>query len=124
MTGGKPAIEILFLRFDQAPKATGFPATGGQIIESTIVAAPKQRSTEDVGTHAGPSNIQKPNRVEDGKKQGDLAIAASGYENHIGIDKAHRLIRTWKVTDDEKHLRKTGLTSAKKPKGKPTPEPR
>jgi transposase len=43
----KPAIEVLFWRFDQALKAAGFLAMGGQIIDATIVAAPKQRNTEE-----------------------------------------------------------------------------
>jgi transposase, IS5 family len=42
---GKPAIEVLFQRFDQALRAAGFLAMGGQIIDATIVAAPKLRNT-------------------------------------------------------------------------------
>jgi IS5 family transposase len=40
---------------------------------------------------------------KDGKKQVDLAIPAFGYKNHIGVDKTHRLIRTWMVTDASRH---------------------
>jgi hypothetical protein len=43
---GKPAIEVLFKRFDAALSAAGFLAMGGQIIDATIVAAPKQRNTD------------------------------------------------------------------------------
>jgi transposase, IS5 family len=43
---GKPAIEVLFKRFDAALTKAGFLAMGGQIIDATIVAAPKQRNTE------------------------------------------------------------------------------
>ena len=43
---GKPAIEILFQRFDAALAAAGFLAMGGQIIDASIVAAPKQRNSE------------------------------------------------------------------------------
>jgi transposase, IS5 family len=43
---GKPAIEVLFARFEGALSAAGFLAKGGQIIDATIVAAPKQRNTE------------------------------------------------------------------------------
>src|ERR1700720_3033188 len=42
----KPAIEVLFKRFDAALRKAGFLAMGGQIIDATIVAAPKQRNTE------------------------------------------------------------------------------
>ena len=43
---GKPAIEILFQRFDAALTAAGFLAMGGQIIDASIIAAPKQRNSE------------------------------------------------------------------------------
>ena len=43
---GKPAIEVLFERFDVALAAAGFLAMSGQIIDASIVAAPKQRNTE------------------------------------------------------------------------------
>src|ERR1700734_3905393 len=43
---GKPAIEVLFKRFEAALSAAGFLAMGGQNIDATIVAAPKQRNTD------------------------------------------------------------------------------
>ena len=43
---GKPAIEVLFERFDAALAAAGFLAMSGQIIDASIVAAPKQRNTD------------------------------------------------------------------------------
>jgi len=43
---GKPAIEVLFKRFDDALAVAGFLAMGGQIVDATIVAAPKQRNTD------------------------------------------------------------------------------
>ena len=42
----RPAIEVLFERFDAALAATGFLAMSGQIIDASIVAAPKQRNTD------------------------------------------------------------------------------
>ena len=44
---GKPAIEVLFERFDATLTAAGFLAMSGQIIDASIVAAPKQRNTDD-----------------------------------------------------------------------------
>jgi len=41
------AIDALFCRFDEALRASGYLAMGGQIIDATIVAAPKQRTTEE-----------------------------------------------------------------------------
>jgi len=39
------AIDGLFRRFDEALRASGFLAMAGQIVDATIVAAPKQRNT-------------------------------------------------------------------------------
>ena len=124
---GKPAIEVLFTRFDAALTKAGFLAMGGQIIDATIVAAPKQRNTEaekkDIKEGRIPEDWKrKPAKLrqkdrdarwtvkyskakpsEDGAKRVDLAIPAFGYKNHIGIDRVHGLIRTWAATDASRH---------------------
>src|ERR1700749_4946672 len=43
---GKPPIEVLFERFNATLAAAGFLAMSGQIIDASIVAAPKQRNTD------------------------------------------------------------------------------
>src|SRR3954469_23935235 len=43
---GRPAIEVLFARFDAALRQAGFLAMGGQIVDASIVACPKQRNTD------------------------------------------------------------------------------
>jgi len=40
------AIDRLFARFDAALKERGYLALGGQIIDATVVPAPKQRNSE------------------------------------------------------------------------------
>ena len=40
------AIEVLFARFDAQLKGSGYLAMSGQIVDASIVAAPKQRNTE------------------------------------------------------------------------------
>ena len=45
--GGVSAIEALFRRFDVMLSVAGYIAMGGQIVDATMVAAPKQRNTED-----------------------------------------------------------------------------
>ena len=115
---GKPAIEVLFKRFDAALTKAGFLAMGGQIIDATIVGTPKQRNTEaekkDIKEGRIPEDwTRKPAKLrqkdrdarwtvkyskakpsEDGAKRVDLAIPAFGYKNHIGIDRAHGLFPT------------------------------
>lgn len=122
---GEPAIEIPFRRFDAALTKLGFLAMGGQIIDATIIAAPKQRETEAGKREikAGriredwrdkPARLRQKNRdarwtvkyskakrSEDGSKRVDLAIPAFGYKKHI--DRAHGLIRTWTATDASRH---------------------
>ena|SRR5215213_11014435 len=44
---GKPAIDVLFARFDAALRQAGFLAMSGQIIDASIVACPKQRNTDE-----------------------------------------------------------------------------
>ena len=44
--GGKPAIEVLFRAYETVLTKAGFLAMGGQIIDASIVSAPKQRNTD------------------------------------------------------------------------------
>ena len=41
------AIDDLFRRFDAAIREAGYIAMSGQIVDSSLVAAPKQRNTRD-----------------------------------------------------------------------------
>jgi IS5 family transposase len=124
---GRPAIEMLFARFDAALRAAGFLAMGGQIIDASIVAAPKQRNTDEEkrDIKAGripqdwkdkPAKLAQKDRdarwtvkwskakpAEDGSARVDIAVPAFGYKNHLGIDRRHGLIRRWTVTDAARH---------------------
>jgi hypothetical protein len=110
-------------------KERGYLAMGGQIIDATVVPAPKQRG------HAGEEPRSRKDayacrlvacqgrqkdrdarwsikytkaKVSEGAdprapKPVDLAIPMFGYKNHIGIDKAHGLIRTWVASAANAH---------------------
>jgi hypothetical protein len=96
---------------------------GGQIVDATIVAAPKQRNSdgEKADIKAGkvpeawrdkPAKLRQKDRdarwtvkfskakaAEAGKpKQRDIAVPAFGYKNHASIDRRHGFIRGWTVT--------------------------
>ena len=43
---GEPAIEVLFSAYEASLRQAGYLAMGGQIVDATVVAAPKQRNTE------------------------------------------------------------------------------
>lgn len=125
------AIEKLFARFDAALKDKGYLAMGGQIIDASVVPAPRQRNTQEEKTAIKEGRIpqawkEKPAKarqkdrdarwtvkyskakVKDGAdpkafRPIDLAIPMFGYKSHIGIDRTHGLIRTFTVTAANAH---------------------
>jgi len=117
------AVEKLFARFDRHLTHAGYLAMGGQIVDATIVSAPKQRNTDgekaDIKAGKVPEGWKdKPGKLaqkdrdarwtvkfskakadEEGKtRQRDIAVPAFGYKNHASIDRRHGFIRGWNVT--------------------------
>lgn len=121
------AVERLFAQFDAMLRAAGYLAMGGQIVDATIVAAPKQRNTEaeraaikvgkiPEGWTEKPAKLRQKDRDarwtvkfskarprEDGAPQVDLAVPAFGYKNHVAIDRRHGLIRGWTASHAAAH---------------------
>ena len=105
-------IDTLFDRFGQHLAAKGYIARGGQIVDATIVSAPKQRNTREendtVKNGDTPEdwekkpakNWQKDKDARWTKKHGKSFY---GYKNHVDVDKAHKLIRKWDATDASPH---------------------
>ncbi|PWC26791.1 IS5 family transposase [Teichococcus aestuarii] len=121
------AIEALFRRFDEVLVSKGYLAMGGQIIDATIIAAPRQKLTleekatiREGGTPEGWSRAKRAQKDQDARwtlKRGrtkpkseghqrqaiQIAVPVFGYKSHIGIDRRHGLIRRWAVTDAAQH---------------------
>jgi IS5 family transposase len=105
-------IGPLFDRFSRHLAARGYIARGGQIVDASIVSAPKQRNSkeENEAIKAGKTpegwaeqpakNAQKDKDARWTKKHGKSFY---GYKNHIGMDKMHKLIRKWDATDAAVH---------------------
>ena len=118
------ALDRLFEQLDRAIKDAGYLPMSGQIVDASLVAAPRQRNTdgEKAAIKAGKTAAEiwpdrpakaaqkdtdarwtlktSKGKVEaDGRARRDLAIPAFGYKSHIGIDKRHGFIRRQKVTD-------------------------
>lgn len=103
------AVEGLF---DSYLKAQGYLAMGGQIIDATIVPAPRQRNSRDdnamVKSGKTPAEWEKKpakNRQKDKdarwtKKHGRSHF---GYKNHISIDERHKLVRRYAVSSASVH---------------------
>jgi len=105
-------IEKLFDRFDQHLGAQGYIARGGQIVDATIVAVPRQRNTreENEAIKRGQppedwemkpaKNRQKDKDARWTKKHGKSFY---GYKNHVNADAKHKLIRRYDVSDAAVH---------------------
>lgn len=133
------AIKALFDAFDLKLRSAGYLPMGGQIVDATLVSAPKQRNTDEQKARikAGKSardiwpdapntaaqkdvdarwtvKFSKARPKQDGAKQIDIAIPTFGYKNHITIDRRFGFIRTFAVTDAARHdgkLLRTIVTS-------------
>jgi len=117
------AVEPLFARFDAHLKARGYLAMGGQMIDASIIEAPRQRNTDEekddlkagripADWSARPAKLAQKDRDgrwtlkrgrkkkrPDGTLMMEIATPAYGYKSHIGADRRYRFIRTWAVTD-------------------------
>jgi IS5 family transposase len=117
------AIKGLFSRFDATLQARGYIAMSGQIIDASLISAPKQRNTTEERQalkegripedwKANPAKLRHKDRdarwtvkftkakerADGSRPPVDIAIPTYGYQNHVSIDVKHGLIRTWKVT--------------------------
>ena len=101
-------IEALFETFDGYLKDQGYLAMGGQIIDASIVAVPKQRNSreENARIKAGETPAgwedkpakrhQKDVEARWTKKHGKSHY---GYKNHVNVDRRHKLVRRYHVSD-------------------------
>jgi len=105
-------VELLFAEFDAYLRAQGYLAMGGQIIDASIVAAPKQRNSrkENAAIKLGetpPGFAAKP--AKDRQKDKDARWTKKhgrsyyGYKNHVSVDRRHKLVRRYTVTDAARH---------------------
>lgn len=118
------ALAMLFTNFDRQIKERGYLAMGGQIVDATTVAAPKQRNTapEKDAIKAGQTAVEiwpdepvraaqkdtdarwtvkfaKARPTPGDKPSIDIAIPSYGYKSSISICRILGFIRKCKVTD-------------------------
>ena len=122
-------IRGLFDAFDKQLQASGYLPMGGQIVDATLVCAPRQRNSESEkalikeGKRADEIWPDDPNKAAqkdtdarwtvkfskaktkaDGRPHAtDIAIPTFGYKNHIAIDARFGFIRAFAVTDAAEH---------------------
>ena len=105
-------VDELFDAFDAHLKTQGWLAMGGQMIDASIVPAPRQRNTRDenAAIKAGETpEGWKDNPARSRQKDTDARWTKKhgkshyGYKNHVNVDRRHKLIRRYKVTDASIH---------------------
>ena len=122
------ALDKVFTDFDRQLKARGYLPMGGQIVDATLVAAPKQRNTEaekaavkdgKTAAEIWPDDPAKARQKDtdarwtlkfakarltaDGKPQADIAIPSFGYKSSISICSTFGFIRKGKTTDGARY---------------------
>jgi len=105
-------VKPLFKRFNQHLDAKGYIARGGQIVDATIVNAPKQHNTREEneaikagktpeGWEEDPAKNAQKDKDARWTKKNDQSFY--GYKNHVSIDRKHKIIRCYAETDASVH---------------------
>ncbi|KQO42488.1 hypothetical protein ASF08_12855 [Methylobacterium sp. Leaf85] len=123
------AINALFAAFDAWLKGKGYLAMSGQIIDASIIAAPRQCNTdaEKVALKesripdawvAQPKKLAQKDRdarrtlkrakarsakADGTKAKVEIAVPMSGYKTHVLIDRKHGFVRRFTVTSAAAH---------------------
>ena len=112
---GVDGVSALFAELDRQIRARGLEARAGQIVDATLVPAPKQHFTkedkEQLEQNAVPADWKPAKRRQKDieaswtKKHGK---SYHGYKFTVSVDRKHKFIRTW-VPDtacvhDSQHL--------------------
>ncbi len=115
----KNLIDKIFKQFDEMLRSQGYLAMSGQIVDASIISAPRQHNTKSEKEAIKQGTLPKDWENHPSKlcqkdldarwvvkylapKAPDtlpLVIPFYGYKNHIATDKRHRFIRQYHVTD-------------------------
>ena len=105
-------VEALFTQFDGYLARQGYIARGGQILDASIVPVPRNHNTreENKAIKAGETpedwadkpamRSQKDVDARWTKKHGKSHY---GYKNHVNVDRKHKLVRRYHVSDAALH---------------------
>jgi len=103
-------LDNLFKQFESFLADKGYAAKRGQIIDASIVSAPRQRnSREENGLIKQGEKPQGWQEAKKRQKDVDARWAKKngktyyGYKNHVAVDVKHKLIRGYQVSDASVH---------------------
>lgn len=105
-------VEALFTQFDGYLARQGYIARGGQILDASIVAVPRNHNTREENKAIKSGEVpedwadkpamrsQKDVDARWTKKHGKSHY---GYKNHVNVDRKHKLVRRYHVSDAALH---------------------
>lgn len=121
----KGLIEKLFSTFDRALKNQGYLAMSGQVVDASIISAPRQRMTKEEKETIKQGHIpeewkKNPAKLsqnrdarwvvkyskakgKEGEKSLDPATPYFGYKNHISMDKRYGFVRKFHTSDASRY---------------------
>lgn len=111
-------MDGLFRLFDQSLREKGYLAMGGQIVDASVIQAPRQRMTKNEKDQikAGkipqdwkenPAKLSQKDMdarwiIKQRKSKGnglDIAIPLFGYKTHLSVDRRFHFVRRYHVTE-------------------------
>lgn len=100
----------LFESFDAFLSENGFAARKGQIVDATLVPAPRQRNTREENEKIkqgqpveGWSDKKRRHKDTDARWTKKYSKTYFGYKNHVAVDVENKFIRAWDVTAASVH---------------------
>jgi len=105
-------VEELFGLFDRHLNRQGYIALGGQILDASIVPVPRNHNTRDENAAIKKGEVTEDLENKPAKRfQKDLDARWTekhgkshyGYKNHVNVDRMHKLVRRYHVSDAAQH---------------------
>lgn len=105
-------VEALFMQFDGYLARQGYIARGGQILDASIVPVPRNHNSRDENAAIKKGELpegwadkpamrsQKDTDARWTQKHGKNHY---GYKNHVNVDRKHKLVRRYHVSDAALH---------------------
>ena len=84
------AIEVLFTRFDRAIREAGYIPMSGQIVDASLVSAPKQRNTESEKKDESPGRLSRGAPPEGPRRALDAGLRQSAPARGRHASRRHR----------------------------------
>lgn len=106
------AVAALFKQFDGYLARQGYIARGGQILDASIVAVPKNRNTREENNTIKSGEVpedwadkpaKRSQKDTDARWTRKHGKSHYGYKNHVNVDRKHKLVRRYHVSNAAMH---------------------